>query len=416
MLSERVRAPSAAVRSLTLPYVHRVHWPSHFGDAAMLTCSLTRADDETWHDEPGYSLVLRQVLLHAYALVQAGRGQVSAYLRASLLLAPWREASMSLRQRMRLYFLFAMAQAAAGQYPLALFWIDEALPLAFALAAEGDQAELLFQRAAMNRAALFLREAAEDLRDYLALLDVSHDRLGIDDPAARLRALPHLATYEYFSAEFEAAEHHIAAARSLIPQVPGSTFEAAATEWVQADLDLLRGQPERALRPALSILEVYNREATPVSQERAEIFVAHTTLQLAATLPESSDRHALLQVARPHLERAEQLARQAKDRPGQGLTQLVRAHYTRLSGSISDRVATIEAVIRFARDIDDVAVLAQARTALGDEFAARGEIESALTCYRATVEVLAASEVPVLAVPAHRALRRTRELRPDDDQ
>ncbi|HEX4713702.1 MAG TPA: hypothetical protein VH164_02115, partial [Ktedonobacteraceae bacterium] len=348
----------------------------------MLTSSLTTVDDETWHDEPGYSDALHQLLVRAYALVKAGRGQVGAYLRASLLLEPWREASMSLRQRMRLYFLFALAQAAAGQYQLALFWIDEALPIAFALAAEGDQAELLFQRAAMNRAVLFLREAAADLRDYLAILDLAHDR-GVDDPAARLRALPNLATYEYFSADFAAAEQHIAAARTLIAQVPNAPFEAATTTWVQADLDLLRGQPERALRPALAILEVYNREATPVSQERAEIFVAQVALQLAVTLPAGSDRYALLELARPHLERAEQLAYAAADKPGQGLTRLVRAQYARLSRRSSDCIASIEAVIRFGHDINDVAIVAMAHTALGEEYAARGEIESALSCYRA---------------------------------
>ncbi len=163
----------------------------------MLTSSLTKVDDETWHDEPGHSHVLHRLLVRVYALVKSGRGQVGAYLRASLLLEPWREASMSLRQHMRLYFLFAMAQAAAGQYQVALFWIDEALPIAFALAAEGDQAELLFHRAALNRAVLLLREAADDLRDYLAILDLAHGHRGTDDPAARLRALPHLATYEY---------------------------------------------------------------------------------------------------------------------------------------------------------------------------------------------------------------------------
>jgi hypothetical protein len=37
-------------------------------------------------------------------------------------------------------------------------------------------------------------------------------------------------------------------------------------------------------------------------------------------------------------------------------------------------------------------------------------------CYRATAEVVAASEVPVLAVPAQRELRRAREMRINDDQ
>jgi len=376
----------------------------------MLNSSLMQADDETWHGEPGYSPQMGRLLARAYALVKTGRGQVDAYLRAALELEPWRDAAMSPRQRMHLYFLFALAQTAARQYQLALFWIDEALLIAFALAADGDQAELLFHRATCHRAELLLREAAEDLRDYLAILDLAQDLLGTDDPAARVRVLPHLATYEYFSADFAAAEQHIATARTLIAQLPNSTFESAATEWVQADLDLLRGQPERALRPALAILEVYNREATPISQERAEIFVAHTALAFAATLPAGSDRNALLQLARPHLERAEWVSREAEDRPGQGLSQLERAQYARLSGATTDRVTSIEAVIRLAHEIEDVAVHAQAHTALGDEFAARGEFDAALTCYRETVDVLATSQVPVLAVPARRALHHAEEM------
>lgn len=382
----------------------------------MLTASLTSVDDELWQVEPGYSPQFGRLLVRAYALVKAGHGQVGAYLHASLLVEPWRDAAMSLRQRMRLYFLLALAQAAAGQYQLALFWIDEALVVALALAAEADQAELLFQRAALHRAELLLREAAEDLRDYLALLDLAQDRLGLADPAARLRVLPHLATYEYFIADFAAAEQHLATARTLLAQIPGAPLEAATTLWVQADLELLRGQPERALRPALAMLAVYNREATPISQDRAEIFVAQATLAFAATMPAGSDRQALLQLARPHLERGEQLAREAQDRPGQGLYHIGRAHYERLCAIASDRVTSLEAVIRLAHEIGDVAVLAQARTALGDEFAARGEVEAALTCYRETVEVVAVSEVPVLAVPAQRALQHAREMRINDDR
>jgi hypothetical protein len=40
----------------------------------------------------------------------------------------------------------------------------------------------------LNRAVLLLREAADDLRDYLAILDLAPEHRGADDPAARLRA------------------------------------------------------------------------------------------------------------------------------------------------------------------------------------------------------------------------------------
>ena len=67
---------------------------------------------------------------------------------------------------------------------------------------------------------------------------------------------------------------------------------------------------------------------------------------------------------------------------------------------------------RVAQELDDIAALAQAFTALGVEFDARGEAEAALNCYRVTLILLGGSQVPVLALPAQRALRHAEEMQP----
>lgn len=374
----------------------------------MLDGSLERPDALNWRDEPQYSPMVAKALRKAYSIIKGKNRQSGAYFEASLLLKPLRDTDMCIHQRMHIYFVFALGQAAYGSTEFALFWIDEALILAVALSEEGDQAELLFHRASLNRAALHLAEATADLRDCLALIDVYHAHHNTDGSADRLRVLPHLATYEYFITDFEMAEKHASESRKLALSIPNSTFEAASAEWVQANLYRLQRQPERALRPALQICEVYARESTPISYERAEIFVAQTALDFADVFS-GSDRDALLMLAAPHLERAEQIARETDDRPGQGLTKLMRAYSARLSAENRDRAADIEDVIQLARKLEDIALLAQAYTALGDEYASQGQQEPALACYNTTVEVISRSELPVLALPARRALLAARE-------
>ena len=378
----------------------------------MLNSSLLQPDDPTWHEESNYSSKVAHSLTNAYRLIKVEGGHVDSYVSAAKMLKSWQNSRMSIRQRMHLYFIFALAQAACDNYQQALFWIDEALPLSLRLPEVGDQAELLFQRAGFNRAELALAEAQADMHDCLLIIESYHAQLGTDGSADSLHVLPHLATYEYFTVDFEAAARHVKASRTLAAKVPNSTFEVAAAEWVQANLYRLRRQPERAFRPALQICETYARESTPVSQERAEVFVAQTSLELAE-LVSGSDRNALLALALPHIERAEWLAIETADRPGQGLTTLMRAYYARLSAMGSNRVAAIEAVIQLAQDIEDIAVLAQAHSALGDEFTAQGEAESARTCYRKTIDVVSRSELPVLAIPARRALHAFEEFNAD---
>lgn len=382
----------------------------------MFDCSLQYPDEPWWADEEDYSSNVGILLTEAYATIERGNRTADAYRRAKELLDHWRDESMSRRQRMHVYYVIALANDAIGHNDEGLAWIDRALSLSLDLRSDYDQGELLSRRASMNRSGLFLASAAEDARDCLAIIDEHEGDLTTTEiNAARIQLLPQLAMYEFFIADFDATKLHIAEARKLIAQTPDMALAAAANEWVQANLDRLNRRPELALRPSIQICEIYAREGSAISRERAEILLAQSGLEFAESLPPGTDRHAMVALALPHIEQAEVLASMTFDKPGQALCELLRAHYDRLTGSNSNRVSRIAHVIQFADDIYDIAVSAQAHIMLGHEFAALGEIERAKICYQSTLDLVSGSEVPALGIPAQRALIEQAEFTPTEE-
>lgn len=370
----------------------------------LFSSSLHTPDDAAWKASYGYSSDIAGVLIAAYTAVRRGRGHLDGYLRAIALAMPSVKARMSRRQRMHLYFILATSAAANNWYDEALYWLDRALALAIHLEDIAAELELLSLRASFNRALLRLVDAIEDCRDSLGRLDAQFEALGVDDPSARLQTHAQLAMFAYFTSQPDLARLHLAEARALTPQVPNGQFESATAEWVQAHLYCTHGEYERALRHLLGIYDDYIEEATIVSRERLEIFIADVTLDWAEKLRPGSDRDAFLALSHAHLETAERLASESHDQPGQGLTQLARVHYNRLTGANAERIARLEEVIHLGYTLDDVAITAQAYTALGDEYAAIQERESSLGCYRKTLDVLEHSQVAVLGTTARRAL------------
>jgi hypothetical protein len=157
---------------------------------------------------------------------------------------------------------------------------------------------------------------------------------------------------------------------------------------------------------------VYVHYASRIYQDRLEFFIAEIALEFADLLDPGSDRAAVVALALAHLERAEHLAQDSHDRPGQALSQIARVHYCRLAGTPLDRIRTLESVIHTGQRLQDVAVQAQGLVALGDNFAATGEREPSLVCYRQAIDLVRDTQVPVLAVPAQRALWWAQEMEP----
>lgn len=370
----------------------------------LFSSSLHIPDDAAWKDSHGYSPDIAGVLVAAYRAIARGKGAVRGYSQALSVALPSVKARMSRRQRLHLYFILATGAAAGAWYHEALYWIDRAIPLALQLEDSAAELELISLRISLNRAILHLVDAIEDCEYSLERLDALHDAIGIDDPAARLQTHAQLATFAYFTGQQFLAERHLLEARALAPRVHEPHYDSAAAEWVQAHLYRTYGEPERALRHVLGLYEAYIAEAHTISQDRLEFFIAEVAMDWAEKLPPGSDRDALLALSRPHLERSERLADESYDMPGQGLATLARVRFNRLSGANAQRVVSLEAVLHLGYSLDDVAIKAQAYTALGDEFAALDEGESARNCYRKTLDALEYSQVAVLGLPASRAL------------
>lgn len=371
----------------------------------MFESTLLYPDHASWQAEAGYSDDARGDLNAAYQHLRQGAGRTAGFLHAARRVERWIGQRISAHQRMHVYYVYALAHAADEGEQRSLYWIDQALSLAGRLRELGDQAELLRLRASLYRSTLEFEEAAEDLKLCLALLDETRDRLGVDDPAARLEVLPQLATYEFFLARFDSSERLLEQARALVPLVNQTrSLDMATIEWTQAKLHHLRGMPEMAMRYILPAADVYAREANAISYERLEIDAAEFALTWAQSRPVGSDRNALIALARSHLVRAERIARERQDLEGAALARLTRARMSRLTRGSHDRVGVIEAVIKQGRALDDIAIVAQGLTALGDEFASRDERDSALNCYSQAIQSLDGSQVPMLAIQAQRAL------------
>lgn len=372
--------------------------------------SLHRPDDTTWKASYGYSPDIAGVLYTAYSFIRDGKGSIQAFERAASIAEPRLKAHMSRRQRLHLYFVLATAYAACDCFEEAIDWTDRGIALAIQLKDIPAHSELLSFRASFNRAILRFVDAIADRCACLDLLDIQHDTQGVDDSAARLQTYAQLATYAYFAGQPLLAERCIQETRRLAANSPHEHFDLASAEWVQAHLYRTYGEPERALRHALDFHSEYIKEASAISRDRLEFFIADVALDWANVLPRGTDRDAVLALSLPHLENAKQLARDSFDRPGQALAQLAQVHYDRLSASNVQRVSAIEATLRLGAELDDLAIVAQAHTALGDEFASMNAIASSLTCYKSTLRVLEGSQVPVLGNVARRAVLTFQEM------
>ncbi len=376
----------------------------------MLDCSLHYPDQVWWADEDDYHTPVATALTNAYITIGKGEGAVG-YQQAMRYVEHLRDTKMSRRQRMHIFYLIALANDAIGDSATGLDWLDQALPLAFELESDFDISELLYRRANMNRAQLFLARAAEDARDSLLVIEKHEAELDIPDAnAARIQILPQLATYEFYITDFDAAQEHIAQARKLIAQTANMSLPAATTEWVQVNLDILQHRPELAIRTSLQICDIYARDGNSLSYERAEILAAQAALAFAQSLPAGTYRDSALEMAFPHITTAEHLATTIHDQPGLALSQLMHTHYDRLANRNLDRIHAITQVIQVADDIYDIAISAQAHTLLGEEFATGGEIEKAYGCYRAVLDLVSESEIPALGIAARRALSEQSEF------
>lgn len=383
-----------------------------------VTSSLRVPDDQTWHSESGYSPDIAAILVEAYSSITRRPDLAASFLRAGACVSSHAGSPMSERQLLHVCYVLALAYAADGKCAQALRWLDTALELGVALNDPGALAELLYLHGVASSRLLRYQEAAADHWDCLALLHHRDADPSPADLAFELDVLEQLAEFEFLLAHYDRSASLLESAARLVPAVPEQRAEAAGIEWVRAQLYRWRGEKELALRHAMAAADVYVEVGSPTTSGRIQTVVADIALDLAETFPAGAHiggaRSAFVTLAGPYVERALSLAHESQDVEGEGMALLAHARYSRARGLNEDRLPAIEGVARTARRLADVALLAQAHTALGYELAARRESEAALACYRRALDTLEGSDVSALGVWAHRAIVRADHLGSDD--
>ncbi len=375
--------------------------------------SLDFPDDPSWRTDSRYSTSAARLLVRAYAAIIARKTRPESYEQALNYARHCLAVAKSPHQRLRACYVLAMAHSSWNNHTAAVHWVDEALGLGFELDDRSALRDLLYLRGAVNTSRLHYRHAAEDHEDCLIMLRAQRNgSTSSDHVAFELTVSTQLAWELLLQSQPEAAERVLAESQALLANKSDLALDAITLQYVQAHIHRFGGMPEEALLPALRAAEIYTEKGSPESASRTQMFASDVVLDLAERAPEGIDRHGFLQMARPHLELAANLAREANDTGAIEMIQLRRARLGRLGSTDENRTRTIEDVVHGAWRRGDSLLLTEGYTTLGDELAARGERESALGCYRRALEVVDTSEHPAAGVWARRALNRDGEFHP----
>lgn len=166
-----------------------------------------------WHNDLDFSWPVRDALVVAYRALRQAATQLDAYAAAVAAVESVAEGPMSIRQRIRVSYVYAMAYAAIGGYQQALGWLDEAITLSYDLDDTRDLLDLLYLRGAINRGALRFGESARDYREYLAVLEDQGSSPDSLDATLTHDVLVQLASAEFHCADYETAEQVLQRAR-----------------------------------------------------------------------------------------------------------------------------------------------------------------------------------------------------------
>ncbi|HEX8037253.1 MAG TPA: hypothetical protein VF510_25585 [Ktedonobacterales bacterium] len=372
--------------------------------------TLTQWDNPSWHTERNYSASVASAFKDIHRLLAPSAKELSAYLRAHDALLRLVHTPMSAHQREHLFYLLGMGDAAGGRYKDAHSSLDQALNLALTLNEPGDACQLLIFRASVFRGLLKVGEAAADLRTCLSTWGKYAEDTGkalsdVIDPAVRLEVYARLAGDAFYQADYAGAQEAVDQGRALLRLVRSHALEKATLDWTQSLLCSVGKKPDYALELALHANEGYARQSAP-SRIRSHVLVAGAALDRAESMTDRTRSRALIQKqALPYLDSAKRLAHIVDDNAGLGLTILLGARASRLLGYDEIRERQIEPVIHLARRLDDETLLAQAHTALGDEYASQGKFSRALSAYRDALGVLDGSEALALKNPARIRIR-----------
>lgn len=404
-------------RSGDLELKNKIRPPQWWGGVdSMIGSTLKWPDRPIWHEERGYSAQAAQALTRAYRLLnQCGpdvgknvfAGDVGdAFEQLDVAL----DSTLSRSQYIRGNYIRAVALDLAKDYTGALACIDRARNAVSEAGTEGDQVDLLYMRALVDRKLGFVRDSARDFHVCLEAYREQVNVAGAGNPGFEAAAVVNLAFAAFILAQYQAVDEYLDSARGLIRGAPDCKVEAGALMWLQSLIFRWRLQPHDALSTIAQAVELYESSGFGADAARLYLVAGDAAADIAEEMPQGATRDSFVSMAWQQHQRGYAYLPQREDKAGRVLADLTYMRIGRLRGQAIDRVAQLDHILNHPDSAlrDDLAIRVQTLTALGDEFVARGEREQAMRCYQQAVAG-AGSEMPALAAFARRGLLRGQE-------
>jgi len=383
----------------------------------MLDSSLHVHDTPDEERDPHHNPAVAYLLGRAYSCLRRALYLTTSYDEAHAFADSCLSLPMSTRQRMRAHYVRGSALLGLDQDRPGIIALNEAIQFAAELPDPGAYAELTYLAATASARSFSYQAATEyGMMTYGILRFLAKDQVSADIDL-EINVLVGLASSEFMLARYDRAEQHLLLARQLTSSSFHNSRTIASIAWMQSLLYRWRGQPEVALRYALPALDVYIHSAESPSAlsavGRLSCVATDIALDLAQTVPAENSptaRASYLTIASPYLKRALLTSQQSHDDTGVSLALLAQSRYDGLARRTSDRIQIIESVIQKAEQQHEIALLAQAYTALGQEYSLQGERELALNCYRRTLDTVAGTDTLAMGAFAWRNLLLAREM------
>lgn len=369
-------------------------------------------DDDAWDCPPEK----RRYLADAVRMLR--HGPSPAWLMAQRLADRCFTERIAPALHVRVRFVQSYASAQLGALEQACAYLDDALEVSLAIGNLAVFAELAYLHGLFDSRMQHASQAMSYFEMAVEALQSSTDAEPQRPATAELALdiLTRLAAQCFLLGNYSSAQTTLADAKQLLTTQPPHAVVAAPIEWTHALLERWRGNLALAFQHALranACYEAMNTDADYVAHARLRIVAADIALDLAeqAELAAQSSRaERFVWLAQPLIRTAYEYLQGTPDTAGEQLALLSFVRLRRLQALTDDFRPLIEHIARSAQGGGDLPLLGQALTALGQDYAARGELDSALNLYRAALETLAHSQAPALQVWPRRALLRAQEM------
>lgn len=380
-------------------------------DLSTLVSCLQVPDDPIWRQEAEYSPEVAHALLRAYGYLKAARADPKARWSAYRELLHYRGTAMSEMQRLHVEYAHALIYSGEGDLALARVCVNEAMELAGKLEEQSALVELGYLAGALSHQLTEFPDALSYYERALQALDGLQTGDSPVDVKSTVDLLSRSAGIAYELALFDVAEEYLQLALAIHHAYPRETVaESATIGWVEALLLRQRGEYGQALTMSLETANAIRESGTEGAAARIYVVVAEIALEQAETFRKHSDAsNALIALAKPYAARALQFAHNRTDVVGEALAALALQRSDMAENSHSGNLPELEAMMRTASQIGDIALVSRTESTLGHALAMRGERTAALNCYERARRRCEEYDLRARALITWRAQLRLRE-------